>query len=218
MKKYLLSVLTNNRKYTDAIAADPYIVKEDETSYCPKCKRMSFGLNWYPPYKIEVYKRNIGDIVLGTSSIIVSNKFKDVYEQNRLTGIKEFCRIEAVKGKGIKDEIELYYVKLNRYDVPIDYEKSEMKGDDVGWQCDLCEPNGELIRYVNGIYFKEEFPADIFYIYAFGNGIFLSERFIRVMESNGITNLKNNYELCDSYILPKWPKEDYEIAKALRKP
>ena len=201
--------------FTDAIKDDPYIVKEDVSSYCPKCKEMSYGKNWCEPYNIKLYKRNIGDIILGPSPMVVTRKFKDVYEQNCLSGIKEFCRIQSVKRRGIKHNVELYYVKLNRYEVPIDYEQSKMKGDDVGWRCELCNPNGELIRYINGIYFKEEFPADIFHIYAFGGGVFLSERFIKVMESNGITNLTNNYELCDIYIRPKWPKEDYEIAKSL---
>ncbi|MCR4726875.1 MAG: hypothetical protein K5753_06640 [Clostridia bacterium] len=216
-KKYILSVMTNNLRYTDAIAADPYIVKEDETSYCPKCKRMSFGLNWYPPYKIEVYKRNIGDIVLGAGSVIVSKKFKDVYEQNGLTGIKEFCRIESVKSKGVETDSELYYVKLNRYEVPIDYEKSRMEGDDTDWQCDLCNPDGKIDVYINGIYFQKDFPADIFHMFAFGDRIFLSEKFISVMENNGITNLNKNYTQCDEYIQPTWPKDFFEKAKALRK-
>lgn len=219
MKKFVLSnALTDNLKFTDAIAADPYVLKEDETSYCPKCKRMSFGLNWYPPYKIEVYKRNIGDIILGTNPMIVTKKFKDVYEQNGLTGIREFCRIESVKWKGNEMDSELYYVKLNRYDVPIDYDQSRMEGEDAGWQCDLCNPDGKLDIFANGVYFKKDFPADIFFIYAYGNRVFLSEKFLLVMESNGITNLKNNYMLCEEYIKPTWPKEFFEKAKALRKP
>ena len=214
--KFIFNALTNNLKFADAIAADPYILKEDATSYCPKCKRMSFGLNWYPPYKIEVYKRNIGDIVLGTNSMIVTKKFKDVYEQNGLTGIREFCRIESVKWKGNEIDSELYYVKLNRYDVPIDYEKSKMEGDRAEWQCDLCNPNGKYNVYINGLFFQKDFPADIFHIYSCGSVIFLSGKFVSAMERNGITNLENNYMLCDEYIKPTWPKEFYEKAKALR--
>ena len=217
MKKYILSSeLTYNLKYSDAIADDPYVVKEDTSSYCPRCNRMTYGLNWYPPYNIKLYKRNVGDIVLGTSLMIVTKKFKDIYEQNNLTGIKEFCRIDSIKRKKDKVDIELYCLKLNRYEVPIDYEKSRMEGDNASWQCDLCNPDGKLEIYINGIYFQKDFPADIFHIFAFGDRIFLSEKFISVMKNNGITNLNKNYTQCEEYIQPTWPKAFYEKAKALR--
>ena len=218
MKKYLISSsLTTDLTCADVLPKEPYILKDEPCQHCPNCGALSYGLKWVPPYNVTFNKKTIGDISLW-DPLIVSQKFKDVYEQNNLTGIRNFCLVEQATSCGKEINLKFYVVELERINGQVNYKKTKIKGSITDTKkCICCNPIKREKEYVNGIYFDEEFKLDIFYTYDWGNQIFLSEKFVKVMISNGITNLESNIEECEKYIFPKWPQEDYEKAIKLRK-
>ena len=218
MKKYILSSsLTTDLTYADVRPKEPYILKDEQCQHCPNCGSLSYGLKWVAPYSVTFNKKKIGDISLW-SPLIVSQKFKDVYEQNNLTGINNFNLVEQATSRGKEIDLKLYVVELERTNSYVNYSRTKIKGGVTDTKkCTYCNPIKREREYVNGIYFDREFKFDIFYTYDWGNQIFLSEKFVKIMLANGITNLKSNIEECEKYIFPKWPQEDYEEAMKLRK-
>jgi len=69
---------------------------------CPVCEGAVSLMKWLPPYKIKLSSAKPskwGDFLWGaTSSLLVSSKFKYIYNQEGLTGIEEFSeQVEIVR-------------------------------------------------------------------------------------------------------------------------
>lgn len=178
---------------------------------CPVCGGCVSSLKWQPPRKVKLSKPKFGDLCFGTlTPFIVSERFKDLYQQSGLTGIKEFYKIDDVKvsyRSALKSPSPTYYhIEFQRIGLAIDYKRSKVSGQKSKERnCDLCNPAKMLKEDVNGIFFKEGTynpKYDIFWIYEFGDIVFFNERFKDFCIKNEITNFEDTYILCEDYISP----------------
>ncbi len=85
--------------------ADTYFAQEEghnvgDAESCPACGAAVSSLAWLPPFraKIELYGNEFGDLAFGPGdSFLVSQKFREVYYEHGLTGLKGFDPVEVVK-------------------------------------------------------------------------------------------------------------------------
>lgn len=88
------------RKWAYADQLDPVIFSGGE--YCPECKAAVGGRIWIPPHRIKLSSakpEKWGDFVWGAGfPLLVSSKFKEIYEREGLSGIGEFSPpVEVVR-------------------------------------------------------------------------------------------------------------------------
>jgi len=72
----------------------------EERPLCPACGEAISGRIWLPPYRVILkHARRVGDFVAGTGGVdlLVSQRFRDVYEEEAMTGIERFIPIEVVQ-------------------------------------------------------------------------------------------------------------------------
>ena len=69
---------------------------------CPKCGRFIGMLTWLPPFRVEIetWGREFGDVVkAGANDLVVSLRFKQLYERHQLKGLLGFEPVEIVRVK-----------------------------------------------------------------------------------------------------------------------
>jgi len=191
--KYAWAELTENAKLSD------------DFPKCNKCGRAIGQHYWLPPFNIIIKQpKNIGDFVGGLigNDLIVSENFKDKYEQSGLTGIDQFIELNIVQ-MGAKKSItyptpKLFGTTINISNTKVDYDKMG-----VTWFskpkkniCDLCCPglggDGGIYQSYNKVAFKEETLTDLdFFIpINFVGNIIVSEKAKEFMETNNFSNVK----------------------------
>jgi len=77
-------------------------VNRGDSQYCPVCGGAVSGLRWLPPHRIKLSSAKPGkwgDFVWGAGfPLLVSSKFKEIYEREGLMGIEEFsATVEVVR-------------------------------------------------------------------------------------------------------------------------
>lgn len=77
-------------------------VNRGDSQYCPVCGGAVSGLRWLPPHRIKLSSAKPGkwgDFVWGAGfPLLVSSKFKEIYEREGLLGIDEFSSpVEVVR-------------------------------------------------------------------------------------------------------------------------
>src|SRR5947209_10879505 len=73
-----------------------------EALKCPNCGRFIGMLAWLPPFRVELqaWGMEFGDIIeAGGNDLIVSRRFKRLYDEHQLTGLIGFEPVEVVKVK-----------------------------------------------------------------------------------------------------------------------
>jgi hypothetical protein len=88
------------RKWAYAEQIEP--IHRGDVEHCPVCGRTVSLLSWLPPHRIKLSSakpEKWGDFVWGAfPSLLVSAKFKEIYERESLTGISEFFpAVEVVR-------------------------------------------------------------------------------------------------------------------------
>lgn len=71
-----------------------------EPPRCEVCGQFTRMLRWLPPYRaeLEVWGRHFGDLVFGSADdLLVSQRFKELYEQSGLTGLGVMEPVEIIK-------------------------------------------------------------------------------------------------------------------------
>ena len=161
---------------------------------CPLCGGPVSSRTWLDPKKIRLTSTRFPDRLsawLG-EPMVVSERFKDAYIKEGLTGIKSFTPIEIVKVARMKEGMVVpkYFCGELEYtdSVRIDQEKTIIIGQKHNRRCELCNPFDttldEKIKIVidtdnwNGL--------DVFRIYA--PFTFFSQRFVDFVERQGFTN------------------------------
>lgn len=87
-------------KWTYADLIPP--VNRGDCQYCPVCGKAVSGLRWLPPHRIKLSSAKPakwGDFVWGAGfPLLVSSRFKELYEREGLSGIEEFSPpVEVVR-------------------------------------------------------------------------------------------------------------------------
>ncbi|MEW6536828.1 MAG: hypothetical protein AB1454_14555 [Candidatus Auribacterota bacterium] len=108
---------------------------------CDVCGKLLGSLSWLPPYtaELEFWGREVGDVAFGTAEgFLISERFKESYEQTDLKGLSGFEKVEIVKMKRHKRKHpelipNYYYVRVPITKAKIDFEASELEyeGDPV---------------------------------------------------------------------------------------
>jgi len=82
-------------------------INRGDCQYCPVCGGAVSGLRWLPPHRIKLSSAKPGkwsDFVWGAGfPLLVSSKFKEIYEREGLSGIDEFSApVEIVRTGTLK--------------------------------------------------------------------------------------------------------------------
>ncbi len=146
---------------------------------CEKCGSFLTMLEWLPPFEVKLSKGKLGDVIFGTyNHFIVSEKFKELYFENKFTGITKFEPV-ILYHKGNKINDKYYYPKLVLCDVHIDIKKSGIVFNGIE-ECSTCQKAGRVIKKIKGLYFIDEDKVkyDIFCTKMLPGDILFSEKFM----------------------------------------
>ena len=175
---------------TDFLPGDPH--NTSDAPRCEVCGRYVGLLRWEPPYRVELetWGSRYGDMAYGVGeAFLVSDRFKLLWEKEKLVGLEGFKPAEIVKvkrrGKRIKEAPPGYWVVWPvRSRVAVDQVKSGFE-----WErpptCDVCREGN--MRGYDRIVLEGEPEENIFYPRGLGV-VLVDERFKEFCEEHGITN------------------------------
>ncbi len=164
-----------------------------DCDYCPACGAPISLLRWERPRKIyfrgSKFADRLSENLIG--ELVVSKRFKELYEKEGITGIERFERIEEVRIPGrLQMDSPIYYVAQVPYsqEVVVDPEASVVTGKISRPICKVCNPfgitGGHLVRIVLDI--KSWQGTDVLNNYFVG--LVFSQRFYEFIQDNNITN------------------------------
>ena len=163
---------------------------------CPKCGSAIGKLRCAEPIKVILSKPKYGDFVYGLE-LLVSDKFKNAYENDNIKGITKFKHVDVIKirylGKKSLLPPPYYAIEVVYRYARIDLQKSNIKGSEISSRyCDLCYPFRFSWDEINSIYIDDTNWAgeDIFHMHEMGSAIYLSQKFVNFCKKNELTNLK----------------------------
>jgi len=132
---------------------------------CPNCGEVVGGRVWLPPRTAVVrrYGKAFGDVAFGLVEFLVSDRFRDAWDKERLKGIVGFAEIEATLRPKPKGDTQRYWeCEVERgaaMGKPI-AERRKLTGGPV---CPYCG-NGSIVNAIHGVAIDESTwnGADIF--------------------------------------------------------
>lgn len=177
----MIFYIINNDTFDDSTYAygeDFGEINLGKADHCEICESTLTSLKWLPPHEIRVSKKKIGDFIFGTfGNFIVSEKFKVLFEEEKLKGIRSFQPVALYFRKNLLDE-KYYYPEIIMSDFFVDLEKSgfEFEGNK---RCPACQKAGSIIKKWNGVIFEQpdEVNLDVFNTKVLGETPIVSERF-----------------------------------------
>ena len=161
---------------------------------CPLCGRHMGGRYWEHPRTLEIEGTRFPDFLFPTPYPAVSERFVALYKASGLKGILGFEEIEHYRIRKTAARSDKYYtLTVMRSRVSINYQESGIDFGKGGHEhfCPLCDPQSRTIDRIKRLALNEEGYAgeDIFKLYATGNALYLSERFVDFVKKNRLTNL-----------------------------
>jgi len=174
--------------------------KVGEALKCPKCGLAIGMLAWLPPFRVELemWGREFGDIIeVGGNDLLVSHRFKRLYEEHQLKGLIGFEPVEIVKIKRYRrsnDELPEYLkTSAIRSQTCLNQEASGFEWQDNQPLCPECllpQTSGTLRGY-NGLIVKSGSwtGEDIFYPRGSPVYFIVSSRFRDVCVKNELKNV-----------------------------
>jgi len=164
----------------------------------PECKACGgiLGMKeWLPPFEVvlEAWGEEYGDFAFPVGNdFLVSLRFKEVYERQRLVGLYGFDPVKVAKVKRfgkVKGEAPSYFrVAIVRSGTAVDQNASGFEWDGVP-TCSVCRQGQFLKRWRRIIIDTQTWTGeDIFYARGLPGTIIASERFKDVCESSGVRN------------------------------
>lgn len=164
---------------------------------CPKCGGPIGRLEWLEPRKVKFSKPKYGEFVYG-HNLLVSERFKTLYESSGLKGIQSFLPVEVAKarvahlrGKPLPDT-QYYALELVRSYARLDLKLSKISGQKQEHRCDLCTPLPITMNEIDGLYLDDsEWKGEsIFHLHEMGATIFISQEFVDFCLEHKFTNFK----------------------------
>lgn len=161
---------------------------------CPVCGRKIGSLRWAEPRKFRIagtrYPDRLHDWMVG--DFVVSERFRQKYEEEHLTGVSGFLDMEVVRltKRQLASPPPKYYIVDVPYSecVQLDMKKSIITGSPEKSACTHCWPIQNSQDHVEKIVLDAENwdGTDIFRVYALG--IVMSQRMHDIIENNNLTN------------------------------
>ena len=178
---------------TDFIQAEPHNVSDGPN--CPACGGPTGAFRWAPPLRaeLETWGNRYGDMAFGPSeSMLLSERFKELWLKSGLMGLEGFEPVEIVKvvrrGKRFKDPPPAYFrVVPQRSQAAFDSVASgEQWEEPPSPRCEVCREGGNSKGWER-IVLEEEPRENICRVRGFG-GVLVDEHFKRFVEENGLLN------------------------------
>ncbi|MBR4257061.1 MAG: hypothetical protein IKQ18_07825 [Clostridia bacterium] len=178
------------------------LCKPDFDNYekCPLCKET---VGWVPkrPYRIQLKGRVKtrplpDDLFIWTwFQMGFSKKTVETVEKYGITGIEYYEKADKYVWKNETIDCEYYLPKIKRIELPTDFKKSRFSWlrqseDDLKPYCKLCTRETKTYIFMMGLYFEMDKydGTDIFKTYEWGDMIFVSQRFVDMVNNEGLTN------------------------------
>lgn len=162
---------------------------------CPLCGRPVFMRRWEAPRKMRLTNTHYPDRLTDwlIEPLVVSDRFMNAFQEEKLTGILSFSEIEVVNFTSQKRKkkpapryfwTELCYSESVRVDV----QKTVLYGQKYDWSCALCNPFGSTCDKIERMVLDTERwdGTDVFQVYSVGT--VCSQRFFDFVADGGFTN------------------------------
>ncbi len=186
-------------KWAYADQVDPVCVSEKGTK-CPVCNRWVSPLTWEPPHRISLSSAapdRWGDFVWGAGfDLLVSGRFKSIYESEKLSGITRFSvPVEIVsvgKRKDVPSEIPTYFlieIVWNGANQDDTASKVVIKKADLD-ACSYCRTGMKRERQTSIVIEEGSWTGtDIFTTRGAPTRLTASDRFKSVIDTHHLTNV-----------------------------
>ncbi len=191
-----------------------------EPTKCPACGSITSLLPWLPPYKVEIetWGREFGTLALWAQYLVVSASFKNLYEENELSGLLEFEPVEVARIKKHKRLVETIpnYFKANvvQSETAVDQEASGMEWDDGQLDCPVClHRRGVFLRQQRLVIRAETWTGEDIFHARGGVSFVASKRFKEVCESHAVSNV--DFVPAERYEKDYYPSESKILLKYL---
>jgi len=188
---------TNEAGRTDVMQEEDFTV--GESPRCPTCGGFIGMLKWLPPYRVEmdIWGSHFGDFAFGGGSewLLVSDRFRSIYEREGLKGLSGFDPVEVTKttrhNKKLPGNPPQYFkVDVVRSQTPVDQAASGFEWSERALICPVCLiPKEGIIKRWRGVVIR---PAswqgeDIFVPRGVGE-LVATSRFKELCEVNEVRN------------------------------
>ena len=182
-------------RWCDAISVDDEARGDCER--CPLCNAPVSMLKWLEPRRMRLTNPKYPDRLTAWLSepMVVSEKVKEAYEQEGLTGVREFVPVEVVKvsrmTKRSTKPPKYFSAEIGfAANVRLDIAKSKIVGQKHDGSCELCDPWGKtrdkIVKLaLNASEWKGE---DVFKVFSLSARIIVSQRFHDFVERHCFTN------------------------------
>jgi hypothetical protein len=178
-----------------AIKEEGFSTRE-ETPRCPACNRFLTGLEWLPPYRVELesWGKEFGDFARIAQEMIVSERFVRTFQDSGLKGLSPFAPVEVVKvtrhGRKPKQPLPRYFMStVTLSPTTVDQQASGFVWADASKVCPVCLHGGRVKRYARTIIKEDTWNGDDIFISRGGPGPLVSERFKRFCERHAFLNV-----------------------------
>ena len=172
---------------------------------CPICSAPVSMKCWLPPRRIKLTNTLYPDYISrwAGDGMMVSEHFKEKYEQSGLSGIATFNPVEVVSVCGEKhpDTLPIYFDAIPVISAAvIDHRRSKITGYKHEHRCTLCDPKGQTKSKIHGIMLDDSKwnGEDIFRIYELGGIYFSTQRFVEFCQENKFSNF--NFVRSEEYM------------------
>jgi len=216
MQYYTLEYTLFDRFYALYDPIEPLNRSEDDSFLCPECGYILVWTKWVEPRGVRLSKPLFGDVVFDSDDMLVSQRFKDLYEESDLKGITAFHKLDKVLvSRNTKKQLEpptYYYIEVAVANAIFDPEKTtalplgrNKKNYDIREgvkRCRLCHPyNYDTMAHIKGfgIKYLDDNLLDIFAIYPRAKEKHFSQKFVDWALENNITNFKGKIIRTEDY-------------------
>lgn len=181
--------------FLERIDPETETIRTGDACVCLRCSDYVGMLKWLPPYEVELecWGKEFGDICFDTGELIVSERFKRLYEEWSLTGLTNFDPVKIlsiVRRRRIKgDPPPYFYVQVNRTRAAIDQLASGFVWK-VPPTCDECRLGRDLERFERIIIEPQTWTGEDIYIPRGLSCFVTSPKFRQFYETNKITGAR----------------------------
>lgn len=179
---------------TNFVEADP--AQFGEAPLCGGCGRPIGHEPWLGPYKVqlELWGKDFGDLAFGPGGgLLVSEKFKNLYEQEGLCGLANFITVTVENVEFVNEEMAgkeppgYYFTTVCNSGAEVDAEASGIESA-TAVVCDECR-GGYIKRFARVELVPDTIgDEDIFVARGLPNLFIAGERFKEFCERNEIKN------------------------------
>jgi hypothetical protein len=163
--------------------------------HCPKCNRTIGMLTSLPPYNIELelWDKGFGDIAFGPNyHLLVSEKFKTLWQEQGLAGLEEFSPVsitKIIRHKKFNSNPPKYFLTYVQYGKAI----IDQKASGFEWEkppnCPLCQEGHIIKRWKSHILLPDTWDdLNIFRPIGLRSSIMADQTFKNFVEKFKMTN------------------------------